>query len=389
MMNLLFIYEVDYLKKVVYDMHILAEAMSLRGHNVYAIDYESMWDGTKSQKEIEVSRVFPNASVELIRPSFVKIGGLSRLTAFVSHYFAINQAIKDKKIDAIVLYSVPTNGLQTIYWAKKYDIPVIFRSLDALNQLVAYPMLRPLIKYLEKIVYSRVDMVATLTPKLSEYVCGLGAKKAEVLPMTVDTNAFRPFKSDIGEKWGLAEDDSVIMFMGTLFDFSGLDTFISSLPQILRQVGKVKLLIVGDGEQRPKLVSIIKDLKLWENVIITGFQPYEDMPDYINLADVCILPFQDNKVTRDILPGKVVQYLACAKPVVAMDLSGMKSVIHGEEQGIVYVQNVSDMVETVTSLLNSAEKRWVLGSYGWNYTRQIHDCDKIAEKLEEMIWRVT
>ncbi len=387
-MNLLFIYEVDYLKKVVYDMHILAEAMSVRGHNIYAIDYESMWDGAKSQKEIEVSRVFPPVSIRLMRPWFLKVGGLSRLTAFVSHYFAINKVIKDKKIDAIVLYSVPTNGLQAIYWARKYGIPVIFRSLDALNQLVAYPMLRSITKYLEKAVYSRVDMVATLTPKLSEYVCGLGAKKAEVLPMTVDTNAFRPFKSDIGKKWGLTEDDLVIMFMGTLFGFSGLDTFISSLPQILRQVDKVKFLIVGDGEQRPKLASIIKDLQLWENVIITGFQPYEDMPSYINRADVCILPFQNNKITRDIFPGKVVQYLACAKPVVATKLPGMESVLKGAKQGVVYVQNACEMVESVSFLLGSAELRQELGESGLGYTRQIHSSDRVAEKLEEIIRRV-
>ena len=49
----------------------------------------------------------------------------------------IAKTIREKNIDAIVLYSVPTNGLQTLRLAKKFNIPVIFRSIDILNQLVA------------------------------------------------------------------------------------------------------------------------------------------------------------------------------------------------------------------------------------------------------------
>ena len=140
-MNILFIHEVDWLSKVVYDVHILSEAMSLRGHNVYAIDYESLQAGMKTSKEVDVSRVFPSANIKLIRPWFLRVSVLGRLTAFASHFFEINRVLKDKKIDAIILYSVPTNGLQTIYWARKYGIPVIFRSIDVLNQLVTYPIL--------------------------------------------------------------------------------------------------------------------------------------------------------------------------------------------------------------------------------------------------------
>ena len=306
-MNLLFIHEVDWLRKVVFDVHILAEAMSIRGHNVYAIDYESMWDKTAlSSKEEVVSRVFPEAKVHLTHPYFLKIPVLSRLSAFITHFFKIRRIIKEKQIDAIVLYSVPTNGLQTIYWAKKYGIPVVFRSLDALHQLVASPILRPITKSLERIVYSKVDIVATLTPKLSEYVCGLGAKKTEVLPMTVDITTFSQFESDIGKKWGLALDDLVILFIGTLFSFSGLDHFIREYGHILQATSNVKLLVVGDGKLRSDLELLISEFGITDKVIITGFQPYEDMPNYINLADVCILPFQNNNVTRNILPGNPI-----------------------------------------------------------------------------------
>ena len=187
-MNILFIHEVDWLNKVVFDIHTLAESLSLRGHRVYAIDYENTWhrNGSlklrtpKTREFAGISRALADASVSLIRPGFVRISGLSRLSAAFTHHLEIKRTIKQRNIDAIVLYSVATNGLQTINIAKKLNIPVIFRSIDILNQLVPYTYLRPTAKVLERMVYSRSDMILTLTPSLSRYVTELGAKEQRV-----------------------------------------------------------------------------------------------------------------------------------------------------------------------------------------------------------------
>ncbi len=389
-MNILFIHEVDWIRKVVYDVHILAEAMSIRGHNVYAIDYESMWEkGVDSQKEVDVSRVFPEAIVHLIRPRFIKIVGLSRLSAFVSHYFAIKKVLKEKNIDAIVLYSVPTNGLQAVYLARKFNIPIVFRSLDVLNKLVAYSAFRPITKMLEKKVYSNVDMALTLTRKLSEYMVGLGAKEETtfVLPMSVDTNIFYPSTDgvdELREKWGL-QDKKVVLFMGTLFNFSGLDDFIPQFKYVLKEFPEARLLIVGDGEQLQLLEGVIITAGLEGKVIITGFQPYQDMPKYINLADVCINTFEVNDITRDIFPGKTVQFLACGKPLVNTPLPGVISLIKGHKQGVLYVENAKEMARVAVGLLWNPEVIQKIGINGLNYVKQVHSCEKVAHQLETIL----
>ena len=121
-MNILFIHEVDWLRKVVFEMHTLSELLSLSGHQVYVIDYESMWVkhkrldfGTLRTKTLNrVARAYSEASVCLRRPGFIKIPGLSRLSAAFSHYREIQKIIKEKDIDILILYSIATNGLQTI-----------------------------------------------------------------------------------------------------------------------------------------------------------------------------------------------------------------------------------------------------------------------------------
>ncbi|MFH1382041.1 MAG: glycosyltransferase family 4 protein [Chloroflexota bacterium] len=392
-MNILFVHEVDWMKKVVFEIHNLAETLSSLGHKVYAIDYENTWQrngvfrlGSLRTKNFEVSRAVPGASVSLRRPGFIKVPGLSRLSAGFTHYQEIQKTIREKQIDVIMLYSVPTNGLQTIFLAKKHHIPVIFRSIDILHRLVSYPALRLPTKLMERRVYASADEILAITPNHRHYVISMGAPEAKVklLPLPIDTSLFHPSVdyNDVRKKWGLTGQDQVIVFIGTLFEFSGLDGFLRQFPRVLADVPKVKLLIVGDGPQRQKLESIITELDLANRVIMTGFQPYSTMPQYINLATVCINPFLNTNVTRDIFPGKIIQYIACGKATVATPLLGITALIPDNSSGIIYANRPEDMAREVINLLKSTEYRQKIEQAGLDYVRQVHDQRKIARQLE-------
>lgn len=396
-MNILFIHEVDWLNKVVFDIHSLSESLSLLGHKVYAIDYESNWArnnpldlGSLRTREFNnISRVHPGASVCLRRPGFIKISGLSRLSAVFTQYWEIKKTIKEKDIDAIMLYGVATNGLQTLYLARKFNIPVVFRAIDILHQLMPYLFLRPIVRALEKKVYSGVDLLLSNTPNLVKYLKAMGAKEAKIklLTLPVEMNLFHPFldSAELRHEWGLGEQDQIILFQGTLYHFSGLDLFLRQFPVLLEQVPNAKLLVVGDGPQRPVLEKIAAQLELQGKVVITGFQPYHAMPNYINLAAICINPFFLNDVTRDILPGKMPQYLACGKPVISTALPGSMSVIPGESQGVIYVNSITQMIKEIASLLKSNERRQRLAQAGLNYARQVHSADKVGHQLETIL----
>jgi len=393
-MNILFVHEVDWLDKVVYEPHCLAEFLSLLGHQIYVIDYEANWTrngvfnlGSLRTREFKnISRAYPKASVCLRRPGFLKIPAISRLSASITHYQEIGKTIRENDIDVVVLYSVPTNGLQAINISRKLGIPIVFRSIDTLHQLVNYRMLRPATYLLERMVYSRVDLILALTSRLSKYVIRMGAKEAKVkiLPEGVDTDLFHPGYdcSQIQRKWGVRGQDFVVLFMGTLFEFSGLDFFIYQFPELIKQIPEAKLVIVGDGPQRSKLVRIAAELGLTGQVVFTGFQPYETLPQYINLAGICINPFLLTKATMDVFPAKVLQYLACGKGVIATPLPGMKSVIPEEQQGVIYADGAAKMIREIISLFKSAQRRQRLEETGLNYVRQVHSYSKIAHELE-------
>jgi glycosyltransferase involved in cell wall biosynthesis len=374
----------------------LPELLSSLGHNVFVVDFGSLRDrkhifdfGTLRTKEFnDASRAHAGSSVELIRPGFIKAPFLDRASAIFTHYFEIKRIIRDKKINAIVLYSVPTNGLQTITLAKKYGVPVVFRSIDVIHMLVPRKILRPLVFSLEKYVYTYVDKILTLSPKLSDYVERMGAdkNKVELLPFGVDMSKFNPYveAEELGDKLGIAENDRVIVYVGTLFEFSGLDLYLKQFPAVLKEFPEAKLVIVGGGALLRRLKKLVVDLRLEENVILTGFQPFDMMPQYINLADICINPFIVNMTTRDIIPGKIIQYLSCAKPVLATPLPGMVSLLSDPERGIVY-SNIDEFAKNTIRLLKDSEMARVIGENGCRYVKNNHDEREIARKLDVIL----
>jgi len=395
-LNILFVHEVDWLRKVVFEIHSLPELLASFGHKVFIIDFGGLTDRTSTfslgtLRTIEskiVGRAHGDSSITLVRPGIIKFPFIDRASAFFTHYFEIERLLKEKEIDIIVLYSVPTNGIQTVKLAREQGIPVVFRSIDTLHMLVPQKMLRPFTFALEKRVYRKVDRILTLSSKLSEYVIRMGAesKKVELLLFGVDMDKFNPEvdTQELKEKLGIIENDRVIVFIGTLFEFSGMDKYLEQFPLVLKEMPNAKLVIVGGGPLFDKLERLVGDLGLTKQVILTGFEHFDLMPQYINLADLCINPFIVNDTTRDIIPGKTIQYLACGKPVLATALPGMTAQIPGPNQGIVYA-DINEFAENTVRLLKDVSLVKTIGENGYRYARNEHDEKKIARRLETIL----
>ena len=397
-MNILFVHEVDWQKKVVFDFHSLSELLASFGHNVFIIDFDGFQKGKKinnivsTRTEVKkfTGRSRNDISVTVIRPAMIKAPFLDRFSSFITHYLSIERVLKANKIDAIVLYSVPTNGYQVIRLANRFGIPVVFRSIDALYQLVPSRLFSAPTFSLETWVYKKSDRIMALSPKLSEYVQRLGKdqkNKVELLLFGVDLNKFNPNidSSFLRKNLGIAINDFVILFIGTLFDFSGLDLYLEQFPKVVEKIPNVRFLIVGGGTLLNRLKKRTSEINISRNVIFTGFQPFELMPNYINLADLCINPFRLTAATRDIIPGKILQYLACGKPVLATPLLGMVSQIRNFDDGVVY-SSIEEFATNTIQLLKNCDLRKQLGVNGLLYAEENHDEVALARKLESVLF---
>ncbi|MBI5599473.1 MAG: glycosyltransferase [Deltaproteobacteria bacterium] len=387
-------------KSVIYDIHVMAEGLSLRGHMVYVVDCKRDSPDWFRTIEENMSRVYTDSRVGMFRYTMLTFPIFTEnlrsfitkfIYAFSSCYKVAGRVVKEKKIDVIVIYSVVNSGLPAIHLGRRFNIPVVFRNIDMLNRLNANPTIRNAVAFFERRVYPRVDKIFALTPKYAEYVVGMGGRDSaiDVLPFPVEIQEPEAAPSSLDDdfpevcrRW-VGENRQMIVFVGHLYNFSGLAEFLRELPEIIKQAPDARLLLVGDGPMRGELETVISGLKLEEYVFITGLQPFKLMPKYINMAAVCINAYPVSGDMKDLFAAKVIQYLACGKATVSSALPGMTSMLAGESCGVVYVNDAAAMARELISLFKSPERRDRLGRAGLDYVRRVHSRERVIVKLED------
>jgi len=400
-LNILIIHEIDWINKVIFEPHHLAELFSIQGHEVYVIDCPSpqlgnFLKGFHTEIIKNFHRIYDDASISLIRPKSLRVKGLNRITYFFTCKKDIEKTILENDIEIIFLYGVATNGIQTINVARKLNIPVIFRVLDVAHALVSNPILRKKAKEYEKFVLGNSDQILATTPHLSKYAIKMGSakEKTSFFPLGINAKLFKPKakSTKIQKSIKISDSDFVILFVGTIFEFSGLYELISKFDQILKISQNIKLVIVGGGPPLSKLKSLVIEKKYEDNIIFTGFVPQNEIPDYISIADLCINPFQINSITNRILPTKILEYLACGKPVLSTPLEGTIELLPNEKFGITYaspenfIQKISELIKSPTlSGLGLSGNEYVQNNYNWEKLSQnlLNIFKKIIESKTE------
>lgn len=148
----------------------------------------------------------------------------------------------------------------------------------------------------------------------------LNPQKMKILPCVVDGDTFTPGPkpSVLVERYDLT-DAKVLMTVARLWSgdiYKGVDVTIRALPNIAHLFPNVKYLVIGRGDDQPRLTQMARDLGVADRVIFAGFVPTEDLVEHYRLADVYIMPSQE---------GFGIVYLeamACGVPVLSGDDDG-------------------------------------------------------------------
>jgi len=381
-LKILVVQESDWLERGVHQQHHLMERLSLRGHEVRAIDFEIRWHG-KPRKELYlkrkvfdgVSKTCKESSVKVIRPGILKLPLLDYVSVAFSHGMEIRRQIVEFEPDVIVGLGI-LNAFIAMRMARRHRIPFVYYLIDALHTLIPFRQFRFLGKVLESDTLSRCDVVCVINEELKRYAVEMGAQpeKVNVVRAGVDTERFNPDVDGqiMREKLGISKDDVVLFFMGWLYPFSGLREVAMELAKVRNDYPNLKLLIVGEGDVYHELQQIKKDCSL-QQLVLAGWQPYEKIPEYIAASDICLLPAHNNEVMKNIVPIKMYEYLACGKPVISTKLPGIMSEF-GFDNGVLYVDQPTEVLKKAIELCDdygSIIQSWtrvrkLVEKYSWN-----------------------
>lgn len=391
-MKILLVQETDWFEKGPLQQHHLMERLSLKGHEIRVIDYEIIWQTHgkkefKSKREIfeNVSKVHDDANITVIRPPIIKIPTLDYISLLITRRKEIENQINEFKPDIIVGFQIltPYVGLKA---AKKHNIPFIYYWTDVYHAQIPLKPYQPLGKYLEKQILKESDAVVVINDVLKDFVIDLGSdpENTYVEKAGMDFNRFDSNISgeSIRKKFGIKKDDKVILFVGWLYNFSGLQEVTKELCKVKDDYKNIKFLIVGEGDAFDELQSIVEKNNIQNRVILTSKQPYGSIPQFIAAADICLLPSHNNNIMKDIVPIKFYEYMAMKKPVISTRLPGVMREF-SNNNGVNYVETPEDVFYKAIELINndSLEKE---GEKSWDFVKN-NDWDKIISHFENLI----
>jgi len=152
---------------------------------------------------------------------------------------------------------------------------------------------------------------------------GVAAERAVLLPNWVDLEAIGPLGMEEGaanpyrRELGLPEGAVVLQYSGSMNKKQGLELLVEVMEQ-LSDVPQLVWLLAGEGPSRAALAEATAGL---ENVWLLPLQPVDRLNDWLNLADVHLLP-QKAGAADVVLPSKLLGILASGRPVVASSPAG-------------------------------------------------------------------
>ena len=182
---------------------------------------------------------------------------------------------------------------------------------------------------------------------------GVPADRCEMLENGVDLDDYRRNRSVVEAKrrLDLPPDRLLIGAVGRLSAEKGFDLLIRAVHQLRRDGLAVDLVVVGEGDERPRLEALAAELSLGDRVRLLGYRA--DLPDLYEAMDVFAL-----SSLREGLPNVLLEAMALETPVVATRIAGVPRLVRHEENGLlVEPGSVEELTGALGLLLRDPDLR--------------------------------
>ncbi|MDD4496918.1 MAG: glycosyltransferase family 4 protein [Methanosarcinaceae archaeon] len=300
----------------------------------------------------------------------------------------IKEIVRKHKIEIFHVHDLPLVTL-CIVLGKMFKIPVIFdmhENWPVAMKFWGYGKFYLPAKILERFSIRYADHVIVVVDEQKERLMKLGVpyERISVIMNTVNLEMFneeRVIPELVSELKSKYADDFIVSYIGGFGEHRGIETLIEAMPDVVRQVPNVRLLLVGDGKIREKLENLSKKLNVQNHVIYTGWVDVEKVPTYISESDVCVIPHLVNEHIETTIPHKLFQYMAMEKPIISTDARPLKRIIESEKCGLVIPSgDVAAMAEAIIKLSNK-ELADLYSKNGKNAALEIYNWDITTRKL--------
>ena len=241
-------------------------------------------------------------------------------------------------------------------------------------------------------IYNAATCIITVSDYIKSRVLAINHydKKTTTVYNGIDLHAFSSCNHSINRNSiGLQEDDFVMVFSGRVTAEKGIMQLIEAMT-LLQDLPRIKLLVIGssfygndDNENSFAKALREKAAHLSDRIIFTGFIPYAQMPNYLQIADIAVIP----SVWDDPFPTTVLEAQATGLPIISTRRGGIPEEVTEESAILLDTDEcfVDNMATAIRDLYQHPEKRKALGQAGLLHS-QYFNKERFAKDFFEALY---
>ena len=318
------------------------------------------------------------------------LGLIKELSLF---YTRIRKAVAEISPDIIHAHSPVLCAIPALVAARKAGVPLVYEirafwedAAVASGKFTENALKYRLIRMLETVVCRRVDRVVSISRAMKEDLIarGIPENRLFVVPNGVDGFNLVPKarNRNLATRMGL-DGKTVIGYLGTFYDFEGIDDLIRTFAMLNKQKKDVVLLLIGGGEMEQSIQAQATRLGN-PNVVLIKKVPHNTVPDYYALMDMVIYPRKSTRITEMTTPLKPLEAMALGKPVICSAVGGLKELV-GPDNGLFFTpENDQELIHCCKQLMHDPALADRLTALGRKRALEERNWSHIVEKYHSV-----
>ncbi len=363
----------------------MSDTLTDMGHNVHIVTYPV------GQEEIRVRRAKVHRTGPFQPETNARVGPSA--DKFVLDFQLLRllcRVIRQERIDIIHAHNYE-GALVGIMAKWLTGRPLLYNAVNLMtDELAGYRFIRPawlangIARGLDWFIPIFPNHITAVSPELRDWFIdhGVRASKVDMVPAGIEPDLFDNPRPEIFREQYQINDRPVVMYTGVLNAFQRVDYLLRAFAVALREKPDALLLVVSPlvSESHEKEHRQLADeLGISRSIIWISPHALQDLPSYLALADVTVVP-------RPECPGhpvKLLNYMLAGKPVVSF-AGGAKGVRHLHDAFIVPNHDFEALGRGIVTLLNDRSLAAELGANARATVLAEFDWRQICRKIERI-----
>jgi len=276
-----------------------------------------------------------------------RLPGLSELAEIAAFAERIDSVVDAFRPDILHAHSPVLDALAALRVARRRKLPLLY-EIRAFWEDAAVgngtgregSARYRLTRRLETWAVQRADAVAVICDGLRDDLIGRGVNPGKIMvsPNGVDLALFgtpAPRDNALAAELGL-DGAEVIGFIGSFYDYEGLDDLVTAMPALIAARPKAHLLLVGGGPKEAMLRAEVADSPVADRIRFVGRVSHDQVERYYSLVDVLAYPRKAMRLTQLVTPLKPLEAMAQRRLVAASDVGGHRELIRDGDTGTLF-----------------------------------------------------